>query len=114
MPPLPSLTGLAVEPEAAESAAARDRVLLSALIAGAVLLLCVAAGTAAVLRTLGAHPETGDPVEVLDGRYGPYVRHGKVNASLPKDQSPEEIDLQAALALLAARPAGRKRGGARA
>ncbi|HAK96131.1 MAG TPA: hypothetical protein DCM87_14340 [Planctomycetes bacterium] len=50
LPPLPPLTGLAVEPEAAESTAARSRALVSALIAGAALLLCVAAGTVAVLR----------------------------------------------------------------
>ncbi len=50
LPPLPPLTGLAVEPAAAESATARGRVLVSALIAGAVLLLGVAVGTAFVLR----------------------------------------------------------------
>ena len=69
--------------------------------------------SAAVLRELGAHPASGQPVEVLDGRYGPYVRHGKTNASLPKDVKVGEISLEAALALLAEKearkPAGRKR-----
>ncbi|MCK5490132.1 MAG: DNA topoisomerase I, partial [Gemmatimonadetes bacterium] len=40
------------------------------------------------LRELGAHPHDGQPVNLLDGRYGPYVKYGKLNASLPKDMSP--------------------------
>jgi DNA topoisomerase-1 len=64
----------------------------------------------APLRVLGAHPETGEPVDVRDGRYGPYVKHGKTNASLRKDQSPDTIDLDEALALLAAREAAKGTG----
>jgi len=52
------------------------------------------------LRMLGTHPETGEPVEVWEGRYGPYVKVGKINASLPKGVSPEEVTLEQALALL--------------
>jgi DNA topoisomerase I len=63
---------------------------------------------AAVLRDLGAHPADGESVQVLDGRYGPYVRHGKVNASLPKDVRPADVTLAQAVALLEARSA---RGG---
>jgi len=55
------------------------------------------------LRVLGAHPETGEPVEVRDGRYGPYVKHGKTNASLPNEGDVESITLEEALGLLAAR-----------
>ncbi|MEM8988048.1 MAG: type I DNA topoisomerase, partial [Pseudomonadota bacterium] len=40
------------------------------------------------LRELGAHPETGDPVNVMDGRYGPYIKHQKINATLPRDMEP--------------------------
>ncbi len=63
-----------------------------------------------VLRALGEHPSDGAPVELLDGRYGPYVRHGKTNASLPKGETPEDVTLERALELLAAR---RSRGGGR-
>jgi len=59
------------------------------------------------LRDLGNHPETGDPVEVFEGRYGPYVKHRKTNASLPKGQSPDEVTLVQAVELLAAREASK-------
>jgi DNA topoisomerase-1 len=55
------------------------------------------------LRTLGAHPKTGKPVEVHSGRYGPYVKHEKTNATIPKDSSPEGVTMEEALALLAER-----------
>jgi DNA topoisomerase-1 len=55
------------------------------------------------LREIGAHPQTGDMIAVMDGRYGAYVRHGKVNATLPKDADPQTVTLEDALALLAAR-----------
>jgi len=61
-----------------------------------------------VLRELGAHPETGEPVEILDGRYGPYVRHQKVNASLAKDQDPDALTLAEALELLAAKATAKR------
>ena len=43
------------------------------------------------LKSLGEHPETGDPVDIFDGRYGPYVKTtAKRNASLQGDQTPEK------------------------
>ncbi len=56
-------------------------------------------------RVVGAHPETGDPVELRDGKYGPYVSHAKVNASLRDEHDPDTIDLETAVALLAEREA---------
>ncbi|MCA9194881.1 MAG: type I DNA topoisomerase [Planctomycetales bacterium] len=50
-------------------------------------------------------PITGNPVQLLDGRYGPYVTDGETNASLPKDADPSELTLPQALELLAARAA---------
>ncbi|NJC42132.1 DNA topoisomerase-1 [Brevundimonas alba] len=59
----------------------------------------------APLKDLGAHPETGDPIHVMAGRFGPYVKSGKINATLPKGTAPEDLTLEAALPLLAARAA---------
>jgi len=67
--------------------------------------------SAAALRTLGAHPEDEKPVTVHKGRYGPYVKHGSVNATIPKDLSPESITLEAAVPLLAARAERMKKKG---
>ena len=55
------------------------------------------------LKDLGAHPESGAPVKVMKGRYGPYVTDGKVNATLPKDSDPASVTIDDAVALLAAR-----------
>lgn len=69
----------------------------------AVELLAQARTSNTVLRELGNHPDDSKPVEVCNGRYGPYVRHGKINATLPKDISTDEVTLEEALALIAAR-----------
>ncbi len=61
------------------------------------------ASAAAPLKELGAHPETGEAVQVMAGRYGPYVKSGKINATLPKGTAPEDITMEAALPLLAAK-----------
>ena len=67
------------------------------------------------LRTLGQHPESGDPIEVWVGRYGPYVKHQKLNATLKKGQAPETVTMEEALQLLEERAAkkgkGRRKGG---
>jgi DNA topoisomerase-1 len=57
----------------------------------------------APLKDLGAHPETGEPIHVMAGRFGPYVKSGKINATLPKGTAPEDLTLEDALPLLAAR-----------
>ncbi len=51
-------------------------------------------------RKLGEHPETGEPIVVKSGRYGPYVSSGERNASLLKTQSPDSLTLAEALKLL--------------
>jgi DNA topoisomerase-3 len=50
---------------------------------------------------LGNHPADGKPVQLKSGRYGPYVQHGKLMASLPRDRAPNEITLDEAVRLLA-------------
>lgn len=61
------------------------------------------------IRELGKHPETGEVVNIYDGRYGPYVKHEKINASLPRGTTPEELTMEEAVKLLEAQAA--KKGG---
>ncbi|MDF1619306.1 type I DNA topoisomerase [Pseudothioclava nitratireducens] len=56
------------------------------------------------IKELGEHPE-GGPVQVMPGRYGPYVKWGKVNATLPKDVEPEAVTMEIALPLIEAKAA---------
>ena len=53
-----------------------------------------------ILSTLGVHPETGEELALKDGRYGPYITDGKVNASLPKSLSQESLTLEDAVELI--------------
>jgi DNA topoisomerase-1 len=57
------------------------------------------AGGIEVLRQIGEHPE-GGPIELCKGRYGPYIRHGKLNASLGRDVDGEGLTLNDAIELL--------------
>ena len=64
------------------------------------------------LKELGEHPTEGDPVNVMDGRYGAYVKFGKVNATLPKDVKPEDVTMDMAVQLISEKAAkgGTKKG----
>ena len=65
--------------------------------------------TAKPLKELGEHPDKGGPVNVMDGRYGPYVKWDKINATLPKDTDPEAVTMEMAVALIDEK-AGKKGG----
>lgn len=60
------------------------------------------ASTPAALKSLGDHPD-GGAVTVREGRYGAYVNHGAVNATLPKGKDPQSVTLEEALILIAER-----------
>jgi DNA topoisomerase-1 len=70
---------------------------------------------AAPLKELGEHPGEGGPVNVMSGRYGPYVKWAKVNATLPKDLDPQDVTLERAVELIAEKQAkggkGKRAGG---
>jgi DNA topoisomerase-1 len=93
---------------------AKDDDVLSIGLNRAVALLAEAKGAnrrgGAPGKPLGDHPADGKPVTLHEGRYGPYVKHGKVNATLPKSLSPEQVTLAEALPLLEERAA--RTGGA--
>src|SRR5210317_155731 len=57
------------------------------------------------LKELGEHPTDGGPVNVMDGRYGPYIKFGKINATLPKDVEPGDVTMDMAVALIAEKAA---------
>ncbi len=67
-------------------------------------------GSKKVLKELGVHP-AGGAVQVLDGRYGPYVKHGRVNATIPKEVEPEAVTLDQAVEWLAAKAASKGKSG---
>jgi DNA topoisomerase I len=61
------------------------------------------------LRVLGNHPSDGAPVNLFSGRYGPYVSHGGINATLPGETEPEAATLEQAIELLAAKGGGKRK-----
>ena len=71
----------------------------------AVALLAQANTGPAPLCSLGNHPTEDGQIEVYAGRYGPYVQHGKIRATLPKSVEPEALTLEEALELLNAKAA---------
>ena len=56
------------------------------------------------LRVLGQHPDGGE-IAVFEGRYGPYIKWEKINATLPKDVTPADVALEQALQLIAEKAA---------
>ena len=62
------------------------------------------AAAAAPLKELGDHPD-GGKISVMSGRYGPYVKWEKVNATLPRDVEPADLTLEQALELISAKAA---------
>ncbi|MEY8830307.1 type I DNA topoisomerase [Sedimentitalea sp. XS_ASV28] len=62
-------------------------------------------GAAKTLRSLGDHPQEGGPIDIMEGKYGPYVKWDKINATLPKDVEPDALTLEQAVDLIAAKAA---------
>jgi DNA topoisomerase-1 len=60
-------------------------------------------GGRGALKVLGKHPEDGQAVALYSGRYGPYVKHGKVNATLPDKDAIDTVTLEEAVELLNAK-----------
>ncbi|HUF08307.1 MAG TPA: topoisomerase C-terminal repeat-containing protein, partial [Rhodothermales bacterium] len=75
----------------------------------AVPLLAAKAGRSAPGKEVGKHPDSGEPITLLAGRYGPYLKYRKVNASLPKDLSPEDVTLERAVELVDAKATAPKK-----
>ncbi|MCF6431348.1 type I DNA topoisomerase [Leisingera sp. MMG026] len=67
------------------------------------------------LKELGDHPDSGGAINIMDGRYGPYVKWEKVNATLPKDVEPKDVTMEMAMELIAEKSAkgGKKKTAAK-
>ncbi len=66
----------------------------------AVAILASARKPSAELRTLGTHPESGKTIVLKDGRYGPFITDGKVNAAIPKNINHEDLTAEQAIDLI--------------
>jgi DNA topoisomerase-1 len=55
------------------------------------------------IKNLGEHPEDKKPVKIMKGQYGPYIKYKTINATIPDDKDPENISMEEALVLIAAR-----------
>ena len=62
-------------------------------------------GKRGIIRIIGDHPLDGAPVEAYVGRYGPYLKHGEINAPIPKNRPVEELTIEEAVALIEERRA---------
>jgi DNA topoisomerase-1 len=93
----------------------KDEEVLTIGLNRAVDLLAQAAQRNGPLKTLGDHPDDNQPVTLHSGRYGPYVKHGRLNASIPKATEAEAVTLETAVALLRAQAEkkGKSAGGRR-
>ena len=55
---------------------------------------------AKTLKELGEHPDRGGLVAIMDGKYGPYVKWEKINATIPKETKPDDVTMEIAAKLI--------------
>ncbi len=56
--------------------------------------------TSSVIKDMGEHPENGEKIQIMTGRYGPYIKYGKKNISIPKNRDAESLDMGTVLDLI--------------
>jgi DNA topoisomerase-1 len=61
------------------------------------------------LREMGEHPQSGGPIQIMEGKYGPYVKWEKVNATLPKETEPDALTIDMAVELIDAKLASKSK-----
>ena len=84
---------------------AEDDDVLTVELERALELIAEKAKKNAPLKTLGTHPKTDKPIDLFEGRYGPYVKHERTNATIPKGTDPNELTLEQAVELIDAKAA---------
>ncbi len=56
--------------------------------------------TSSVIKDMGEHPENGEKIQIMTGRYGPYIKYGRKNISIPKNRDAESLDMGTVLDLI--------------
>ena len=56
--------------------------------------------SSSIIKDLGAHPEDKKPVRIMKGQYGPYIKYKSLNATIPEEKDPLELDMEQALILI--------------
>ena len=56
--------------------------------------------SASIIKDLGEHPEDKKPVRVMKGQYGPYIKYKSLNATIPEEKDPLELNIEEALIMI--------------
>ena len=56
--------------------------------------------SSSIIKDLGEHPEDKKPVRIMKGQYGPYIKYKSLNATIPEEKDPLEINMEEALILI--------------
>ena len=56
--------------------------------------------SSSIIKELGEHPEDRKPVRIMKGQYGPYIKYKSLNATIPEEKDPNEINMEEALILI--------------
>ena len=56
--------------------------------------------SSSIIKDLGEHPEDKKPVRIMKGQYGPYIKYKSLNATIPEEKDPTELNMEEALILI--------------
>ncbi len=56
--------------------------------------------SSSIIKDLGEHPEDKKPVRIMKGQYGPYIKYKSINATIPEEKDPTELNMEEALILI--------------
>ena len=56
--------------------------------------------SSSIIKDLGEHPEDKKPIRVMKGQYGPYIKYKSLNATIPEEKDPTDVNMEEALILI--------------
>jgi len=56
--------------------------------------------SSSIIKNLGEHPEDKKPIRIMKGQYGPYIKYKSLNATIPEEKDPLELNMEEALILI--------------